>query len=102
MSFSKPELSVPWAEEVLVTKSDLEEKQQLMGELQGKVDELTLQNEYQLRLKDMHYQERIKEITDKFQTELIESASSPLSLSLSFSSSPLHHHLSVLILTCLS
>jgi WD40 repeat protein len=69
----KPELAVPWAEEVLVTKSDLEEKQQTMVELQAKVDELTLQNEYQLRLKDMNYQERIKEITDKFQTELMES-----------------------------
>jgi chromosome segregation ATPase len=69
----KPELQMPWAEEVLVTKSDLEEKQQSMVELQAKVDELTLQNEYQLRLKDMNYQERIKEITDKFQTELLES-----------------------------
>ncbi len=65
--------AVPWAEEVLVTKSDLDEKQQMISELQSKVDELTLQNEYQLRLKDMGYQEKIKEITDKFQGELAES-----------------------------
>ena len=63
---------MPWSEEVLVTKSDLEEKSQFMGELQSKVDELTLQNEYQLRLKDNNYQDRVKEVTDKFQAELME------------------------------
>ena len=34
------------AEEILVTKSDLEEKQKVMRELKQKVDELTLHNEY--------------------------------------------------------
>ena len=34
------------AEEILVTKSDLEEKQKVMQELKQKVDELTLHNEY--------------------------------------------------------
>jgi len=59
-----------FAEEILVTKSDLEEKTQLMQELKAKVDELTLHNEYQLRLKDMNYKEKIKEVTDKFTSEL--------------------------------
>ena len=34
------------------------------------MDELTLHNEYQLRLKDMNYNEKIKEVTEKFTQEL--------------------------------
>jgi cilia- and flagella-associated protein 57 len=59
-----------FAEEILVTKSDLEEKQIRMNELTSKVEELTLHNEYQLRLKDMNYAEKIKEVTEKFTQEL--------------------------------
>jgi len=59
-----------YAEEILVTKSDLEEKNSLMQELKNTVEELTLQNEYQLRLKDMNYNEKIKEVTEKFTQEL--------------------------------
>jgi hypothetical protein len=59
-----------YAEEILVTKSDLEEKNSLMQELKNKVEELTLHNEYQLRLKDMNYNEKIKEVTEKFTQEL--------------------------------
>eukprot|EP00741_Cyanophora_paradoxa_P020094 tig00021234_g19395.t1 len=61
---------LPYAEEILVTKSDLEEKTALMQELKTKVEELTMQNEYQLRLKDLNYNEKIKEITEKFTQEL--------------------------------
>ncbi|RHY29079.1 hypothetical protein DYB32_005463 [Aphanomyces invadans] len=53
-----------------VTKSDLEEKNTLMVELKNKVDELTLHNEYQLRLKDMNYNEYLKELTEKFTHEI--------------------------------
>jgi hypothetical protein len=35
-----------------------------------KVNELTLQNEYQLRLKDLNMNEKIKDLSDKFQSEL--------------------------------
>jgi len=59
-----------WSEEILVTKSDLEEKQSLMQELKNKVDELALHNEYQMRLKDMNYSEKIKEVTEKFTQDL--------------------------------
>ncbi|GBG33254.1 Cilia- and flagella-associated protein 57 [Hondaea fermentalgiana] len=62
--------SLQYAEEILVTKTDLEEKNALMAELKSKVDELTLHNEYQLRLKDMNYNEKIKEVTEKFTQEL--------------------------------
>ena len=61
---------IEYAEEILVTKSDLEEKTTLMKELLNKVDELTLHNEYQLRLKDMKYNEKLKEVKTKFTDEL--------------------------------
>ena len=61
---------IDFAEEILVTKSDLEEKTTLMKELENKVDELTLHNEYQLRLKDMKYNDKLKEVKTKFTDEL--------------------------------
>ena len=57
------------AEEILITKSDLEEKTQRTQELITKVDELTMQNEYQMRLKELNYADRIKELTDKYTAE---------------------------------
>ena len=63
-----------FTEEILVTKSDLEEKASAMQQLRNKVDELVLNNEYQLRLKDMKYKERIKEVSDKFTSELSSDA----------------------------
>ena len=65
-----PTQSVMMAEEILVTKSDLEEKAALMAELKAKVEELTLRNNYQLRLKDLNYKEKIKQVEEKFQQEL--------------------------------
>ncbi|XP_059110839.1 LOW QUALITY PROTEIN: cilia- and flagella-associated protein 57 [Peromyscus eremicus] len=66
----KREREVGFAEEVLVTKTDMEEKAQIMLELKTRVEELKMENEYQLRLKDMNYSEKIKELTDKFIQEM--------------------------------
>ncbi|XP_029474302.1 cilia- and flagella-associated protein 57 isoform X2 [Rhinatrema bivittatum] len=66
----KREKDVGYAEEVLITKSDLEEKNQVMLELKTRVEELKMENEYQLRLKDMNYNEKIKELTEKFIQEM--------------------------------
>uniref|UniRef100_G1L4N9 Cilia and flagella associated protein 57 n=1 Tax=Ailuropoda melanoleuca TaxID=9646 RepID=G1L4N9_AILME len=66
----KREREVGFAEEVLVTKTDMEEKAQIMLELKTRVEELKMENEYQLRLKDMNYSEKIKELTDKFLQEM--------------------------------
>nr|XP_033772064.1 cilia- and flagella-associated protein 57 isoform X1 [Geotrypetes seraphini]XP_033772065.1 cilia- and flagella-associated protein 57 isoform X1 [Geotrypetes seraphini] len=66
----KKEKDVGYAEEVLITKSDLEEKNQVMVELKTRVEELKMENEYQLRLKDMNYNEKIKELTEKFIQEM--------------------------------
>ena len=41
-----------------------------MAELKTRVDELKMENEYQLRLKDMNYNEKIKDLTDKFLQEI--------------------------------
>ena len=59
-----------FADEILITKSDLEEKNVLMTELQRNLDELKLEHEYQLRLKDMNFNEKLKEITEKFSQEI--------------------------------
>ncbi|KAK3612310.1 hypothetical protein CHS0354_011028 [Potamilus streckersoni] len=66
----KRDKEVGWAEEILITKSDLEEKNSMMSELKTRVDELKMENEYQLRLKDMNYNEKIKELTEKFIQEM--------------------------------
>ncbi len=41
-----------------------------MKELSDKVDELTLHNEYQMRLKEMNYQEQIRGLHEKYNNEL--------------------------------
>ena len=46
-----------YAEEILITKSDLEEKNQMMNELRNRVNELKTENEYQMRLKEMSLNE---------------------------------------------
>ncbi|CAL8096630.1 unnamed protein product [Calicophoron daubneyi] len=66
----KGEKEANWAEEILITKTDLEEKNSVMSELRTRVEELKMENEYQLRLKDMNYNERIKELTEKFIQEM--------------------------------
>ncbi|KAI9224597.1 WD40-repeat-containing domain protein [Blastocladiella britannica] len=59
-----------YADEILVTKTDLEDKTATMAELRARVEELKLENEYQLRLKDMNFHEKIKETTEKYQEEI--------------------------------
>eukprot|EP01135_Chromosphaera_perkinsii_P004015 Nk52_evm28s266 gene=Nk52_evmTU28s266 len=66
----KRDKDVTWAEEILITRSDLEEKNAVMQELKGRVEILKMENEYQLRLKDINYNEKIKELTDKFLQEM--------------------------------
>uniref|UniRef100_A0A8C5SHT4 Cilia and flagella associated protein 57 n=1 Tax=Laticauda laticaudata TaxID=8630 RepID=A0A8C5SHT4_LATLA len=66
----KREREVPYSDEVLITRTDMEEKSQVMLELKTRVEELKMENEYQLRLKDMNYNEKIKELTEKFIQEM--------------------------------
>eukprot|EP01041_Mallomonas_annulata_P003461 gene3461-6887_t len=59
-----------WTDEVLVTRAELEDRHGLVAELTTKVEELKLHNEYQMKLKEMGYSEKIKEVTDKYAQEL--------------------------------
>ena len=43
----------------------------MMVELRTRVEELKMENEYQLRLKDMSYNEKIKDMTEKFMQVLL-------------------------------
>lgn len=63
---------LPWSDEVLVTRSDLDERTAMSNELKNKVDELTLHNEYQLRLQEMTHNERLKEVKETCQVALEE------------------------------
>ena len=69
------EQALPFAEEILVTKSDLEQKTSLMAELTEKVNELTLHNEQQLRSKDNNYRKQTAEVSERFRAELGEDSS---------------------------
>ncbi|CAB1332248.1 unnamed protein product, partial [Coregonus sp. 'balchen'] len=62
----KRDKEITYAEEILIIKPDLEEKNQVMLELKTRVEELKMENEYQLRLKDMNYNEKTKELSAKF------------------------------------
>ncbi|NXT80414.1 CFA57 protein, partial [Zapornia atra] len=66
----KWEKEVEYAEEVLIMRSDIEEKSQAMLDLQIRVKELQTENDYQLSLKDMYCNEKIKELEDKFTQEI--------------------------------
>jgi WD40 repeat protein len=59
-----------YAEEILITKTDLEEKNQMMNELKNRVNELKTENEYQMRLKEMSNADKMKELTEKFIQEM--------------------------------
>ncbi|KAJ3051031.1 Cilia- and flagella-associated protein 57, partial [Rhizoclosmatium hyalinum] len=41
-----------------------------MAELQRSLEELKLEHEYQLRLKDMNFNEKLKDLTEKFTQEI--------------------------------
>ncbi|NXL26795.1 CFA57 protein, partial [Glaucidium brasilianum] len=66
----KWEKEVEYAEEVLIMKADIEEKSQAMLDLQIRVKELQTVNDYQLRLKDMFCNEKIKELEKSFTQEI--------------------------------
>ena len=61
--------SYPFALEILITKSELEEKNMLIDDLKQKVDESKTECAYQLRLKDNQNTELIKEIQKKAKGE---------------------------------
>ncbi|KAJ1558669.1 Cilia- and flagella-associated protein 57 [Nowakowskiella sp. JEL0078] len=59
-----------YSDEILVTKSDLKDNVRVMNEFKEKVEDLKLENDDQLRLKDLNYTEKLREITEKYLTEI--------------------------------
>ncbi|KAM3621734.1 uncharacterized protein V6R79_015290 [Siganus canaliculatus] len=57
-------------EEILVTKSDLDEKIQKMLDLKMRLEEMQMEKEYQLRLKDICNKEKMKELSDQFMQQI--------------------------------
>ena len=55
-----------------ITKSELEDKNRLVFNLQQQVDETKTESEYQLRLKDNKYSEDARLAKKKFQAEVNE------------------------------
>ncbi|XP_071666051.1 cilia- and flagella-associated protein 57 isoform X3 [Patagioenas fasciata] len=66
----KWEKEFDYAEEVLIMRSDIEEKSQALIDLQIRVEELQTENEYQLRLKDMYCNEKIRKLEENFTQEI--------------------------------
>eukprot|EP01083_Nonionella_stella_P142379 440406_1 len=59
-----------WAEEILVSRSDLESKLSQIERLRHNVEDLRLHNECEIRMKEMNYQDKLKKVNDKFEAEL--------------------------------
>ncbi|KNC99492.1 uncharacterized protein SPPG_04888 [Spizellomyces punctatus DAOM BR117] len=59
-----------FADEILITKSDLEEKTIQTSELRRSLEELQIEHEYQLRLRDMAFNEKMKDLSEKFSGEM--------------------------------
>jgi hypothetical protein len=67
---SAGEERLPWAEEILVTKADLDEVRKERLELEARVQEISMTNRYNERYKDMSNEERLREVERKFAEEL--------------------------------
>ena len=61
-----------YANEILITKSELEEKNRLVFNLQQQVDETRTESEYQLRLKDNKFAEEFKMAKKQSEAEIGE------------------------------
>ena len=66
----KREKRVDWSEEILISQSELEEKNKMLSELRNRIEELDTENESMLQVKDMYYQGKMKEMTSKFIQEM--------------------------------
>jgi hypothetical protein len=56
--------------QMLITQGELKEKRSQLIDLQRNAQEIKLEHEFQMRLKDMSCNEKLKELSDKFAQEL--------------------------------
>ncbi|KAJ3006076.1 UNVERIFIED_CONTAM: Cilia- and flagella-associated protein 57, partial [Siphonaria sp. JEL0065] len=66
----KREKDWTYSDEILVTKSDLKDKHHVMLDLRQRVEALKTDNETQLKLKDLNYSEKLRDLTDKYTSEI--------------------------------
>ena len=59
-------ISFDFQDEVAIHKTTLDGKKRLIAELAARIEELTLNNEHQLRLKEMEHKEKMTDIAAKF------------------------------------
>jgi uncharacterized coiled-coil DUF342 family protein len=67
---SEGAIKMPWAEETLVTLADLEEKRTAVKELRDTVAELQSNASYNLRMKDMAFDDAMKRLAERTATEV--------------------------------
>ena len=61
---------IPFSDEVLVTRTEMEEKTATIADLVSTVSDLERHNEYKLKLKEMAYGEAIKTRTEEFHKQI--------------------------------
>ncbi len=54
-------------DQILVSRSDIEEKNSQLDKMRSKYDELSMHHEYQIKLKEMNHLEKIKELKGLFE-----------------------------------
>ncbi len=65
-------LEVDYSNEILITQSELEEKNRLEWSLQQQVEETRTESEYQMRLRENQYSEDKTNINKQFNMQLSE------------------------------
>ncbi|KAL6600059.1 WD40 repeat-like protein [Neocallimastix sp. 'constans'] len=68
----KIQSKIKFSNEVLITRSELEEQNINIAELTRNIEELKMEYEYQMRLKDMNFNDNLKEIVEKYNIEIEE------------------------------
>ncbi|ORY40884.1 WD40 repeat-like protein [Neocallimastix californiae] len=63
---------VQFSNEVLITRSDLEEQNIDIEELSRSIEELKMEHEYQMKLKDMNFNDTLKETVEKYNRAIEE------------------------------
>ena len=63
-------VAADFIENVLIHKADLDAKRQKVNDLVAKVEELTLNNEHLLRVKEIEHKEMVADIRNKFNSQL--------------------------------
>lgn len=63
-------VAADFIEDVLIHKADLDAKRQKVNDLMAKVEELTLNNEHLLRVKEIEHKDTVADIRNKFNAQL--------------------------------